>query len=194
MTKRILIINGHPDPLPERFCAALAEAYRAGAEAAGHTVKTLQLGSLEFPLIRSRGQFEDQPVPPVIVQAQDAIRWAEHLVLVHPLWLGSAPAVVKGFLEQTFRYGFAMPKPGGKGPPTGLLKGRSARLVVTMGMPAALYRLVFGAFGVRAVERGVLRLAAIGPIRHDFVGSVEGPAKDRERWLGRMRELGRQAR
>jgi putative NADPH-quinone reductase len=189
----VLIINGHPDPSPERFCAALAKAYAAGARAAGHPVREIAVGNLEFPMIRSRATFEDSAVPPAILAAQEDIRWADHVVIVHPLWLGSAPAVLKGFIEQTFRYGFALAKPGeGRGFP-GLLVGRSARLVVTMGMPAAFFRLVFGGFGVRALERGILRLAGFGPIHHDYIGLVEGPAAGRARWLARMEGFGRKA-
>ena len=106
-----------------------------------------------------------------------------------PLWLGGAPALVKGFLEQVFRYGFALARPGsGKG--GGLLGGRSARLIVTMGMPAPVQRLVFGAFGIRALERGIFGLAGIGPIHRTLLGGVE-TATDavRARWLATARRL-----
>lgn len=194
MGKRILIINGHPDPSPDRFCAALAEAYAAGAEAGGHRVRMIKVGLLDFPMIRARAAFETAPPPAVIEAAQDDIRWAEHIVIVHPLWLGSAPALLKGFFEQTFRYGFAIPHPASKGGLQGLLKGRSAQLMVTMGMPAPVYRLAFGGFGVRALERGVLRLAGIGPIRHDYIGMVEGSADARMSWLNQATVLGLTAR
>lgn len=194
MSKRILIVNGHPDPSPERFCAALAGAYGAGARGGGHEVERLNVGELDFPLIRSREAFETGALPADIARAQQLITWAEHIVIIHPLWLGAAPALVKGFFEQVFRYGFAMDKPGATGMPRRLLKGRSVRTVVTMGMPGAAYRAVFGGFGVRAAERGIFRLAGIGPITHDFVGLVDGPAKGREHWLAKMTALGRQGR
>jgi putative NADPH-quinone reductase len=192
LAKRILIINGHPDPRPERFCAALAEAYSQGAAAAGHDIRRLTVGSLEFPLIRSRGAFEDMDPPACIQEAQQLLTWAEHIVLIHPLWMGSAPAYLKAFFEQTFRYGFAMPQPG-EGIPHGRLGGRSARIIVTMGMPGAAYGAIFGGFGVRAVERSILRLAGIRPTRHTYVGQVESRSKARDTWLLKVRELGRRA-
>lgn len=190
MTHRILVLNGHPDTSPKRFCAALANAYQHAALASGHEVRRLNIGALDFPLIRSRADFEGE-TPKVIADAQADIHWADHILLVHPLWLGAAPALTKAFFEQVFRYGFALPDPGGRGLPIGKLVGRSARIVVTMGMPASFYGLVFGAFGVRAMERSILRLAGIGPIRHAFVGMVEGPAKEREAWLNRAKIWGR---
>ena len=92
--------------------------------------------------------------------------WAEHLVFVYPLWLGTMPALLKAFLEQSFRPGFAMGKSyEGKSYEgkfyegkawSRRLSGRSARIVVTMGMPALLYRWYFGAHGLKSIEQGIL--------------------------------------
>jgi putative NADPH-quinone reductase len=190
--KRILIINGHPDARGERFCAALVEAYHEGAASAGHEVKVLTVGELDFPIIRSKAAFEDTDPPACIQVAQTHLTWAEHIVLVHPLWMGSAPAYLKAFFEQTFRYGFAMPQPG-EGIPHGRLGRRTARIIVTMGMPGAAYATIFGGFGVRAMERGMFRLAGIRPVRHTYVGQVESRADLRRRWLEKVREMGRHA-
>ena len=191
MGQRLLVINGHPDPRPERLCAALANAYGEGAASTGRLVRRLDLGSMEFPIIRSEAEFEDGAVPPSIAEAQDAIRWADHLLIVHPLWLGGPPALLKGFLEQAFRYGFATPRPGEGSPLGGLLKGRTARVVVTMGMPALAYRWMFGAFGARALERGVLWLSGFRGLRRTLLGSVgAASAQTRGGWLERMRRLG----
>jgi putative NADPH-quinone reductase len=194
LPRRILIVNGHPDPRPQRYCAALADAYAAGALEAGHEVRRIDVGALEFPLIRSADAFVAPTPPPDIAKAQASVIWAEHLVLVHPLWLGAAPALLKGFLEQVFRYGFALDDKA-KGLDIGLLGGRSARVIVTMGMPAPVYRLVFGAFGVRAMELGVLRLSGFNPVRHTLIGGVgASSAKHRTGSLARVRQLGSQAK
>lgn len=191
--KKILVINGHPDGRPERFCAALADAYADGATAAGHQVRKRQLASVRFPMLTSREAFEKDLPPTDIKHVQDDITWAEHIVIVHPLWLGGPPALLKGMLEQVFRYGFALGKPGSD-QGMGLLGGRSARMIVTMGMPSPVYRLVFGAFGVRAIERGVLLISGIRPIRRTLVGNVEG-MNERERleMLEKVSNLGRAA-
>ena len=55
---RILIIVGHPDPDPSRLCRALADAYTEGAERAGHTVRRIDIATLEFPLLRTMEEFE----------------------------------------------------------------------------------------------------------------------------------------
>lgn len=193
MAKTILILNGHPDPSPERFAAALAKAYAEGAASKGHEIRTIHVGALDFPLIRSAAEFVSPPAQTDIVAAQEAIAWAKHLVVIHPLWLGSAPALLKGFFEQVFRYGFALPLEA-HGFPRGLLAGRTARVIVTMGMPAFIYRIMFGAHGVRALERSVLAISGIKPVRHTLIGSVEGSAAKREQWLARVKALGAEGR
>lgn len=190
MAERLLVINGHPDPRPGRLCSALAGAYCNGAATAGRIVRRIDVGELDFPLIRTAEEFENGQPPADIKAAQEAVRQADHVMIVHPLWLGEQPALLKGFMEQVFRYGFAVQKPGARGW-TGLLKGKSARIVVTMGMPAPVYRLLFGAHGVRGMERSVLWLSGFKPVRHTFFGGV-GAASEHQRgaWLDHVRALG----
>lgn len=191
MPKNILILQGHPDPRPERFCHALAGAYAEGARAAGHSVRLVEIGRLDFPLLRSKDDFEEGGVPDALRPAQEAIAWAEHLVFIYPLWLGDMPAMLKAFLEQTLRPGFAVGR-AHEGMRSGrLLTGRSARIVVTMGMPAFIYRWVFGAHSVKSFERNVLRFCGISPVRASLVGMVEGRAQQRAKWLARLHGLGR---
>lgn len=63
MHKSILIIDGHPDPDPRRFCHALADAYETGARQAGHSVQRINIAQLEFPLLRKRSDWEGAEAP-----------------------------------------------------------------------------------------------------------------------------------
>ncbi|WP_348642717.1 NAD(P)H-dependent oxidoreductase [Mesorhizobium sp. B2-4-15] len=96
-------------------------------------------------------------------EATEAIVWAQHIVFVFPLWLGTLPAMVKAFLEQVMRPGtaFAYPDKGG-GLPKTLLRGRSARVVVTMGMPSVVYRLWFLSHGVAKRRRSTCSASVSG--------------------------------
>lgn len=118
---------------------------------------------------------------------------AEHLVFFFPLWMGGMPALLKGFIEQIVRPGFAIGTGTGTGHPMTApkpLTGRSARVVVTMGMPAAVYRWVFRAHGLKALERNILGLIGIAPVHETLVGSVEGSVAARQRWLAKLARLG----
>ena len=189
--RRIALIDGHPDPQGARFGHALADAYATGAREGGHETRRIDVAAIDFPLLRSKDDFEHGAPPAALLPAQDTIRWADHVVVIYPLWLGMMPARLKAFLEQVLRPGFAFAY-ASSGLPKRLLAGRSARIVVTMGMPAFAYRWFFGAHSVRALRRSVLGFCGIGPIRTTLIGNVETKdAKVRARWLERMREFGR---
>lgn len=192
--RRILIIQGHPDPASPHFGHALADAYAEGATAAGHVVERLALATLDFPLLRSQAEQEQGVVPAAIAAAQAQITAADHVVVLFPLWLGSMPALVKAFFEQALRPGFAYSADGGpfKG---ALLKGRSLRIVITMGMPAWYYRLVYGAHSLKAMKVGLFGFVGFRPIAASLVGNVAAQdGRGREAWLARMRDLGARAR
>lgn len=191
---RILVLLGHPDPSPSRFGRALAEAYADGARLAGHEVDVLDLARLELPLLRSRADWE-APAPADVLAAQQKILSCAHLAVFFPLWLGEAPALVKAFLEQALRPGFALGSVSEGRRWEKLLNGRSVRLVVTMGMPAFVYRWFYRAHGLKSLERNVLRFCGLGPVATTLIGNVEGCGDAaRQGWLQRMEELGRAGR
>lgn len=192
---RILVLQGHPDHRSPHFCHALASAYADGARAAGQEVAMLDVASLEFPLLRSQQEWEQGTLPDGLRDAQQAIAWAEHIALFFPLWLGDMPALLKAFLEQVARPGFAFAAEGGRTAFTRKgLAGRSARVVVTMGMPALVYRWYFRAHSVKSLERNILGFVGIAPVHRTLIGGmgqVRGRAADK--WLASMHKLGASA-
>lgn len=193
MTRRIVIIQGHPDPDRKRFGYRLAEAYVQAAQVAGHELRQLTLAEIEFPLLRSRQDYETGEPPETIRHCQEAVAWADHLVIFYPLWLGAMPALLKAFLEQLLRPGFAY-RNGDSGRMQKLLTGKSARIVITMGMPAFFYRWYFGAHGLKNLQRNILGFCGVTPVRTTLIGMIEGPAARRAAWLRRMAALGRDGR
>ncbi len=193
-TRRVLLIQGHPDPKGGHLGQALAQAYADGATAAGHPLRRVDVAQLDFPLLRSAEEFEHGPLPPALKPVQNDIDWAQHLVVFFPLWLGDMPALLKAFLEQVARPGFAFRDDGNGGFGKKGLTGRSARVVVTMGMPALLYRYYFRAHSVKSLQRNVLGFVGIAPVRETLIGMVDRmQPQERERWLDKLRRLGRQA-
>ncbi|WP_419695599.1 NAD(P)H-dependent oxidoreductase [Mesorhizobium muleiense] len=196
MSRRILVVVGHPDPSPDRLCRGLAQAYAEGAKQAGHVVRQIDLATLDFPMLRTMQEFEHGAIPDSLKDTAGAIVWAEHIVFVFPLWLGTMPALLKAFLEQVMRPGTAFAYPDkGRGFTKTLLRGRSARLVVTMGMPSIFYRLWFLSHGIAGMRRSILRFAGISPVRETLFGMVAGASDaTTAKWLGQIRKLGERAR
>ena len=189
--KKILIIEGHPDASQPHLCHALADAYAEGAHESGLEVRRAVLAKLDFPLLQSQHEWEHGSLPPSLANAQADIAWAEHLLLIFPLWLGDMPALVKGFLEQVARPGFAFSAEGSNPFGHKHLKGRSARVVVTMGMPALLYRWYFRAHSVKSLERNVLGFVGMSPIHETLIGSVDKlDEAGFRKWQAKLHQLG----
>lgn len=174
---RILIIQGHPDNSEAHFCHALAQSYAKGARDAGHEVEVIGVAESGVTCLRSRAEWEAEELPDYVARGQQAVAAADHLVFVYPLWLGTMPALLKAWLEQVFREQFAFTV-GEKGwHPK--LKGKSARIIVTMGMPAFFYRWFYFAHSLRSFERNILKFCGIRPVRWMVCGMVEDKRSER---------------
>ncbi len=190
MTKNIAIIYGHPDTSSERLCYTLAKAYQDSAQLSGHSVRRINIADLKFDTIKSSDDFKNSPIPKDILKAQDTILWADHLLFIFPLWMGSMPGQCKIFIEQVFRPDFAMDY-SKKGFPGKMLKGKTADLVVTMGMPTVAYKGFYFAHGIRNLRRNILHFCGISPVHTTYFGGVDHVTpKKLKRWLDRMTFLG----
>lgn len=191
MGRTVCILQGHPDGKGKHLCHAIADAYADGAKLAGVRVRRIDLGAMDIAMLRDPADFAKPPAESILA-AQQAIKASDHLVVIYPLWLGTMPALVKAFFEQLSRNNFAIEADAKGGWPHQQLKGKSARVIVTMGMPAAAYKLMFGAHGVRGFESSILGMSGIKPIRETLIGGVGALSRNKaEALLARMRQLGR---
>jgi putative NADPH-quinone reductase len=171
------------------------EYYRQGAKEGGHEVRLLHVGALRFPLLKNSKAYVSGKTPASIVAAQRSILWANHIVVMYPLWLGTLPAKLKGFMEQVLRPGFAFAKRGAGQHPQRLLKGRSARIVATRGMPELFDEVDRGPRSIRNVVGDVLAICGVRPVRVTVVEGVETLTDvERDKIHYDMRRLGAIAR
>ena len=146
--------------------------------ASGHTVRQINVAELDFPLLQSKNEFDHGAPCEAIRNAQNDIRWADHCVVIYPLWLGAMPALLKGFFEQVFRPGFAISEEDSGTRFEKLMKGKSARIIVTMGMPAVVYRWFFKAHSVKNLKRNILTFCGFGPVKTSLIGNVHENNED----------------
>ena len=111
-------------------------------------------------------------------------------MIIFPLWLGAMPALLKGFLEQALRPGFAISKAGPGTTWKKELKGRSAHVIATMRTSAPVYRWYYRAHSVKSLERNVLQFVGFSPVRETLIGSVEASAASRKKGLAVLHDLG----
>jgi putative NADPH-quinone reductase len=187
---KIAIIVGHARK--GTYCEALGEAYQRGARAGGHETTLFVTSRLRFDPILHEGFAKVQPLEPDLQAAHDALIASDHLVLIFPLWLGTLPALFKAFLERVLQPDLVEPARRGKF--VKILKGKSARIIMTMGMPGFVYRWYFGSHALRMLKRNILGFVGISPIRSTIYGMIEGVSDERRRqWLSDVEKLGRRA-
>ncbi len=126
-----------------------------------------------------------------MIESQELIQWASHLVFVYPTWWGTMPAMLKGFIDRVFLPGFAFQYRKDSMWWDKLLKGKSARIIVTMDTPPWYYLLFYGRPGHNAIKKSVLEFCGIKPVKISSIGPVKH-SKDRKRkaWLNNVQKLG----
>lgn len=188
MKKQILIILGHP--CADSYCAGLADSYAREAVDAGHEVRRLYLGELDFDPLLHDGYRAIQPLEPCLQAAQVDILWAQHLVFVYPTWWGGLPALLKGFIDRVFLPGFAFKYRENSAFWDRLLTGRSARLIVTMDSPPWYYRWINFMPGHNQMKKTILEFCGIKPVHITSFGPAKGASPElRKKWIKQVRML-----
>lgn len=166
----LLVLQGHPNR--SSFVAALAAAYADAARREGVGVRTIHLADLTFDLVLHGGHAEPQPLESDLGEALAAIREASHVTFAFPTWWAGPPALVKGFVDRVFLPGVAFRFEPGKSLPTGLLRGRSARMITTMDSPSPWYWWKHGRSNHRWFVDATLDFCGFGPIDTRTIYSV----------------------
>ncbi len=187
--KKVLLINGHPNP--NSFNFALAAAYRKGAEQSGAQVQQLNIGELEFSPNLKFGYQKRTELEPDLLAAWEQIQWADHLVWVHPVWWGGLPAVTKGFIDRLFLPGFAFQYREDSIWWDKLLKGKTARIITTLDQPGWFYRLFYGRPSINQLKRSTLQFTGVDPVLVTLFGPIRNSnLARREQMLKQAEKLG----
>lgn len=190
MSKKILIIQGHPDD--QSFNHALHQVYKEGALSTGAQVREILVGQLEFNPNLKFGYRQRIELEPCLLDAQEKIMWAEHIVIFYPVWWGSFPAVLKGFFDRVLLPGFAFKKRENSLWWDKLLVGRSARVIATLDQPSWYYRWFNGAPTDKAIRRMILNFCGIKPVNITNIGPLRlSSEKFREAWITKVKEFGK---
>lgn len=187
---KTLILLGHPDH--ESFNSALADAYQQGAIEAGGEVRRLNIGDLDFNPNLAFGYRKRTELEPDLLAAWEDLKWAEQLIIFHPLWWGSVPAVFKGFLDRLLLPGMAFQKKEGSLWWDKLLQKPKARIIVTMDQPTWFYRLVNGRPSYHALKKLTLQFVGIKSVKYTPIGPIRNSTPSfRTKWLTKMGKMGR---
>lgn len=187
--KKILLILGHPRK--NSFCGALADMYLQGAREAGNEIKTLYLGEMDFNLILqdARGNSQGQELEPCLTNAQEKIKWANHLVFIYPTWWSSMPALLKGFVDRVFAPDFAFKYKKRGLLPERFLKGKTMRLIITMDTRPWIYKWLLGNIHKKEMRNLAIFCGIYSP-KITYIGPVHSSTpKQRQKWLNKIYKL-----
>lgn len=187
---KIMIVVGHSQRTS--FCEGLGHAYKKGAEAAGHEVELFVLSEMTFDPILRQGYREEQPLEPDLRAAHRSLAQCNHLVLIFPLWCGDMPAILKGFIERVLQPDLIARKDTENEMNWNIFRNKSARIIITMGMPVSIYRYWYRGHALKLLTRNILHFIGIKPVRHTLFGMLGTSTwQTRNRWLAEVEALGR---
>lgn len=127
-----LLVYAHPNP--QSFNTALAKAIEDEIIANGGKIKVKDLYTMHWDPVLSMKDFQDifsGTMPDDVKQEQADVAWADLVIMVAPVWWYSIPAILKGYIDRVFSFGFAY-KYTATGP-LGLLKGKKGLFITTSG-------------------------------------------------------------
>jgi NAD(P)H dehydrogenase (quinone) len=169
--KKVFIFLGQEDK-DQTTCGIFADEYEKGAKQSGHEVRRANIGDLKFDPLLHKGYKTIQELEPDLKMIQDNIRWADHFVLIYPTWWSAMPAILKGFFDRVWLPGFAFHfHKNGMGWDK-LLKGKSARVIVTMDSWPLMERFLFGD-STNEITRAILGFSGMYPVRLSQIGSLK---------------------
>lgn len=187
--KKVLLINGHPDP--ESYNHALAAAYRQGLATTNATIEQIDIGALQFNPNLQFGYRKRTELEPDLKNAIELIRWADHLVWFFPMWWYGYPAVMKGFIDRCFLPGITFQYIPGKPLPGKLLTGRSAHIIVTADTPGWYNYWFMRSPAINQFKKGTLEFCGIRPVKVTYIAPIRNAtAAFRVRWLEQVRKMG----
>lgn len=189
--KKILVINGHPDK--ESYCAALTAAYVKGVKQANAEYSQVNIADLDFNPNLQFGYRKRTELEPDLLTAIEQIKQANHLVWVFPMWWYGYPALMKGFIDRCFLPRITFEPIEGKPLPKKLLKGKSARIIVTADTPRWYDFLFMKSPAINQFKKGTLEFCGIKPVKVTYIAPMKSSSLGfREKWLKKVEALGTQ--
>lgn len=188
MTKKILVLNGNPKS--SSYCQHLADLYAVQANEY-FDIRRFNLSNMAFNPSLDFGYDAIQALEPCLIDFQQAILWAEHIVIVAPIWWGGLPAKLKGLFDRTFLPGFAFNYIDDNPSPVQQLQGKTARIIMTMDTPIDDIE-VQAAPVIAQLDRYTLQFSGIEKAALTLLGSmILAEPNNKVAWENEVQKLGR---
>ena len=164
-----LIVYAHPNKLS--FNHALKETAVKFLTEKGCNVEIRDLYEISFNPVLSSSDFitfSEGKVPDDIKKEQDYITKADKIIFISPIWWTSFPAILKGYFDRIFSYGFAYLYENHEA--RGLLSGKEALFISTTGTPYDIYKVRGYHNSLEMLQdEGILKFSGFKTLEHLFL-------------------------
>ncbi|MEI7025016.1 NAD(P)H-dependent oxidoreductase [Paenibacillus sp. y28] len=167
-----LVVYAHPHA--DSFNHAILETTVNALKAKGHEVNVRDLYALNFqPVLKAEdtAAMRAGQTPADIQAEQDLISKADVITFIYPIWWTGMPAILKGYVDRVFSYGFAYAS-SDEGI-VKLLTGKKGLMINTHGTPKEIYDQIGMTAGLKiTTDTGIFEFTGIEPVEHLLFGSV----------------------
>jgi NAD(P)H dehydrogenase (quinone) len=186
-----LILYCHPNP--QSFCHAILETVLESLKAKEEEAEVRDLYSLNFSPVKTAADFMDVKngrVSNDIRAEQDLLLKADRVIVIYPVWWAGLPAMLKGYIDRIFSYGFAYSYDF-KNLSAFKLAGKEVCLFTTMGAPNFFYRLTLMLSAMaKTSDGGIFRFCKMKVKEHAWFGGVPSSTDEkRAAYLDRVRVI-----
>jgi NAD(P)H dehydrogenase (quinone) len=168
-----LIVYAHP--FEDSFNHAILESAVAALESKGHSVVVRDLYAIGFNPVLSPKDFKELRsghTPEDIATEQAYIKKVDAITFIYPLWWTGLPAILQGYIDRVFAYGFAY-QYNKEGMVEGLLAGKKGVMITTHGTP----NMYYDASGMtqslkQTTDEGIFGFCGVETLEHLFLGGI----------------------
>ncbi|WP_164126974.1 NAD(P)H-dependent oxidoreductase [Sphingobacterium luzhongxinii] len=187
---RTVIVFNHPYELS--YCNAILHAVTKGLKNAYHEVDLMHLDNDGFNPAMSSEDLKafvvHKPIDPQVIDYNQRLEKADHLILIFPIWWDQMPAMTKGFIDRVLSPGVVYDHhPRGYGLVPLLKNLKSITIITTMNKPKLMYSLFMGNLIKKAVLRSVFKTMGYKNLNWINFTSVKSVSQEkRVKWLDNL--------
>lgn len=185
--KRILLLDGNPKK--NSFSTSLSSVYEVEAQKTGN-IRRFNLSDMIFDPNLESGYNEAQVLEPCLSDFTQSLLWAEHIVIISPIWWGGLPAKLKGLFDRVFLPGVTFKYASDSIHPVQLLSGKTSRIILTMDTPEEMMKEHSKPL-LEQLGRNTLEFCGVSKADVNLFGSVIlSDDRQRSTWIEMVKELG----
>lgn len=184
---KVVIVFNHP--YERSFGNAILNSVTKGLRDANHEIDLMHLDNDGFNPVMSKADLkafvDHKPVDPQVIDYNERLEKADHLIFIFPVWWDLMPAMTKGFIDRVLTPGVVYdhhPRGFGLVPLLKNLKG--VTVITTMNKPRIMYSLLIGNLIKKAMIKSVFKTMGYKNLKWISYNMVKSVSQDKRiKWL-----------